>query len=108
MWAPARGLVAHYALDGDLRETVAVAPGRQQWPRSTDRNGEPGFAPGPIGQAATFDGKGFIQGGDIAGFEQPRLLRRQVLDGRVDYPAATTGAIVTKVQRRQSSRTVTA
>ncbi len=110
-WAPARGLVAHYPLDGDLKRSDfrASAPETETRPLPAtqalagnvgDRDGAPKrpplagqnevrFVPGPLGQAASFDGKGFIQGGDIVGFgshidEPHRGLRRPVHDGRVD------------------------
>ena len=88
-WAPARGLVAHYSFDSDLTPQVAVlqeAKGPRS-PASAPRGGAvnapaaprpdeqpgapaPAFAPGQIGQAASFDGKSFIQfDGDIAGFD---------------------------------------
>ena len=88
-WAPARGLVAHYSFDGDLTPQVAVLqePKGPRTPASAPRGGAanapaaarpdqrpgapaPTFAPGQIGQAASFDGRSFVQfSGDVAGFD---------------------------------------
>ena len=89
-WGPSRGLVAHYPLDGDLSAQISVS--RDGKPSLlTIQDGEARFVPGPVGQAASFDGKRFIQGGDIIGFVEPhrrrprhRVVRRPVHDGRVD------------------------
>jgi hypothetical protein len=61
-WAPSRGLVAHYALDGGLSNSVE--------PSSSVRfvDGRPGFVPGRLKSAAELDGRGFIDAGDVAGF----------------------------------------
>jgi hypothetical protein len=96
-WAPARGLVAHYALDGDLSATVAVAPdGKPVALRF--QNGEPVFTQGSLGQAASFDGKTAIEGGDIAGFGSHVRYDDQYSLAAWIRPTAKTGAIVTKVQ----------
>ena len=73
-WAPTRGLVTHYTFDSDLSPQVAVLQeGRNARPAAQrgDANAPaPSLAPGRIGQAASFDGKNFIQfGGDVAGFD---------------------------------------
>ena len=73
-WGPARGLVAHYPLDGDLSAQVSVSrDGKAS--ALTIQDGDARFVPGPIGQAASFDGQRFIQGGDIAGFAEPYRRR---------------------------------
>jgi hypothetical protein len=54
-WTLTRGLVAQFELDGE-HEGVRV------------RDGEPAFVAGPLGRAATFDGKRFLNAGDVADF----------------------------------------
>src|SRR5262245_60803910 len=126
VWAPTRGLVAYYSFDSDLTPQVAVlqdakgsrspvyslrpdnantpAPEKPSVPPS------PGFAPGQIGRAASFDGKSFVQfSGDIAGFDSYGAGRGAL--GATDptvtyddaytlaawiYPTAPSGAIVTR------------
>jgi hypothetical protein len=53
-WAPEEGLIAHYPLYG----------------ASTGRflDGEPAFAPGRVGQAARFDGRRYLDAGDVGNF----------------------------------------
>jgi uncharacterized protein DUF1553/uncharacterized protein DUF1549/concanavalin A-like lectin/glucanase superfamily protein/cytochrome c len=125
-WAPTRGLVAYYSFDSDLIPQVAVlhdARDRRSAvyalrgdvtgtasTRQDEKTGAPILAPGRIGQAASFDGKGFVQfGGDIAGFDSYGAGRGAL--GANDptvtyddaytmaawiYPAAASGAIVTR------------
>ena len=103
-WGPARGLVAHYPLNGDLSAQVSVSPDGKA-SALTIQDGDAQFVPGPIGQAASFDGQRFIQGGDIVGFtshigdgtrsvsyDDPYTIAAWV------YPTAATGAIVTRVK----------
>jgi hypothetical protein len=61
-WTLTTGLVAHYDLDGDT--------GDECNPKQTGKfqEGEPAFVAGKIGQAARFDGKRFIDAGDVAEF----------------------------------------
>ena len=96
-WSPARGLVAHYQLDGDLGARVSVSPDGKPSPLKF-QNGEPIFEQGRIGQAASFDGKSFIQGGDIAGFGSHGAYDDRYSLAAWIYPTEKTGAIVTKVQ----------
>jgi len=114
-WAPTRGLVAYYAFDGDVSPQVAVLQEtrnpRPASPQRGDVNAPaPTLAPGRIGQAASFDGKNFIQfSGDIAGFDSYGAGRGAI--GANDptvtyddgytmaawiYPTAPNGAIVTR------------
>ena len=59
-WGPTRGLVAYYPLNGDLSAQVSVSrDGQASAP--TIQDGDAQFVPGPIGQAASFDGKRFIK-----------------------------------------------
>ena len=114
-WVPTRGLVAYYAFDSDLSPQVAVLQeARNVRPVSAQRGDvnapAPTLAPGRIGQAASFDGKNFIQfGGDVAGFDSYGAGRGAI--GANDptvtyddgytmaawiYPTAPNGAIVTR------------
>jgi hypothetical protein len=93
-WAPSRGLVSYFALDGNLEgkvmpngtddAKVPVAP-------ATWKNGSK-FAPGVIGQAANFDGANFIEAGDIGGFDD----NSKVTMSAWIYPTSGDGAILTK------------
>ena len=95
-WGPTLGLVAHYPLDGDLSGPVAVTrDGKPVAPRVV--NGEPRFVDGRIGGAAGFDGKGYIQGGDITGFDSHGFYDDKYSLAAWIFPTAATGAIVTKV-----------
>ena len=103
-WGPARGLVAYYPLDGDLGAQISVS--RDGKPGTLKiQDGDARFVPGSIGQAASFDGKRFIQGGDITGFgshigdgtrsvsyDDPYTLAAWI------YPTAASGAILTRVK----------
>jgi hypothetical protein len=114
-WSPTRGLVTHYTFDGDLSPQVAVLQeSRNTRPASAQRGDvnapAPTLTPGRIGQAASFDGKNFIQfGGDVAGFGSYGAGRGAI--GANDptvtyddgytmaawiYPTAPNGAIVTR------------
>ena len=113
-WAPTRGLVAYYAFDGDVSPQVAVLQeGRSARPalaRIDVSASAPTLMPGRVGQAASFDGKNFIQfGGDVAGFDSYGAGRGAI--GANDptvtyddgytmaawiYPTAPNGAIVTR------------
>jgi hypothetical protein len=111
-WGPVRGLVAYYPLDGNLQAQVSV-PVDGKPSGLTVQNGESQFVPGRISQAASFDGKRFILGGDITGFDnhiQVGLPTRVGDDRRtVSYddpvtlaawinPISSTGAIMTKAK----------
>ena len=61
-WSPTRDLVVHYPLDGDSLNTRDHArPGEF-------RDGQPAFAPGRVGRAGNFDGKRFVDAGNVADF----------------------------------------
>src|SRR5262249_17616748 len=124
-WAPARGLVAYYSFDNDITPQVAVLqdtkgsrspiyvrPGTESGTPAPKPSAAPAptFVPGQIGQAASFDGKSFVQfDGDIAGFDSYGSGRGAL--GENDptvtyddaytlaawiYPTAPSGAIVTR------------
>ena len=98
----ARGLVAHYPFDGDLSFQISVS--RDGNPTTLKvQDGDASFAPGRIGQAATFDGKRVVVGGELAGFashvgdgtrsyswDDPYTLAAWI------YPTAPSGLIITK------------
>ena len=96
-WGPARGLVGHYALDGDLNAKVEKTVDGKPSPLKP-HEGEVGFAPGRFGQAATFDGKKFIQGGDIAGFSSYGSYDDKYSLTAWIYPTKGTGTIITKAE----------
>jgi hypothetical protein len=115
-WAPARGLVAYYPFDSELAPQIALLhEGRNPRPaaassRENRSTPSPSLMPGRVGQAASFDGKNFIQfGGDIAGFDSYGAGRGAL--GANDptvtyddgytmaawiYPTTDNGAIVTR------------
>jgi hypothetical protein len=95
-WGPARGLVAYIPLDGNLDTPVAVTRDGKEVPFKVT-NGEATFGDGRIGQAAAFDGKKFIQGGDITGFGSFGYYDDKYSLTAWIYATAPTGAIVTKV-----------
>ena len=97
----ARGLVAHYPLDGNLSFQISVS--RDGNPTTLKvQDGDASFASGRIGQAAAFDGKRVIVGGDLTGFtshvddsrtvswDDPYTLAAWI------YPTAPSGLIITK------------
>jgi Protein of unknown function (DUF1553)/Protein of unknown function (DUF1549)/Concanavalin A-like lectin/glucanases superfamily/Planctomycete cytochrome C len=61
-WSIAEGLVAHFALDGDVINDRCDAT------TASFQGGESSFAPGRIAQAAAFDGQRFVEAGDVADF----------------------------------------
>jgi hypothetical protein len=113
-WAPARGLVAYYPFDSDFVPRVAVIHdtknARPSAARSEGNGPLPRLTPGRIGQAASFDGKTFVQfAGDVAGFDSYGAGRGAIEandptvtydDGYTMaawiYPTAPGGAIVTR------------
>ena len=87
-WSLYDGLIAHYPLDGNI---LGDTPGSG---RVATRlvDGLPGFVDGPVGQAASFDGKRYIDAGDVAPFRftEPFTLSAWI------YPTAPDGAILTR------------
>jgi hypothetical protein len=61
-WSPTRGLVAHYELDGDTANKAGTSAA------GAFRAGAPAYVPGRVGQAGDFDGKRFLDCGDVAKF----------------------------------------
>ena len=80
-WSNPAGLVARFPLDGALAN--------DQW-----SGGEPKFVSGALGQAASFDGEGFLDAGDTANFG---FYDRFTLAAWI-YPTSPRGAIVTRTK----------
>ena len=114
-WAPARGLVAYYSFDSDLApQDCGAARGEERATiRSPQRNGNERWCPEP-GPAES--GRRRVSTARTSSIRRRhrRLrqlrcwtgrarrershghLRRRLHDGRVDYPTAPNGAIVTR------------
>jgi hypothetical protein len=80
---------------GGAAGAVPAAPPAPTGPL-TAQNGEAQFAAGRVGQAATFDGKRFIQGEDIVGFSSYGFYDDKYSMTSWINPSAETGAIVTR------------
>jgi hypothetical protein len=111
-WAPSRGLVAYYSFDQGLAPEIAVLhQGKNSRLQLPEVNAPgPSLTSGRIGQAASFDGRGFVQfPGDVAGFDSYGAGRGAL--GANDptvtyddgytlaawiYPTTADGAIVTR------------
>jgi hypothetical protein len=89
-WVPPRALLAHYALDGNVS---GIGPANQTL-ATTPKDGAPVFTEGRIGRSAAFDGKRYIDAGNIApyGFYSKFSLAAWINPSRKD------GAIVTRAQ----------
>lgn len=87
-WSLHDGLEVHYPLDGSP-SGQAPDSGRVD---SAFVDGSPKFVNGEIGAAASFDGKTFIEAGDVANYG---LYDKFTLSAWI-YPTATDGAIVTR------------
>jgi hypothetical protein len=61
-WTLTEGLLARYTLNGDLRNAFGTTKPAQV------RAGSAQFEPGPLGPAAIFDGKRYIDAGNVGGF----------------------------------------
>jgi hypothetical protein len=61
-WTITEGMLAHYPLDGSLEETTG-----KHKPALT-RDGKSTFESGRLGKAAAFDGRSYIDAGDVANF----------------------------------------
>ena len=109
-WVLRDKLLLHHPLDGDIAgtytgEPVTVSQGvtaHLRPPREpvtltfpvnvTLEDGQPSFAPGRVGEAMNFDGRRFVNAGDIANFTyaEPFTLAAWI------YPTAPDGAIVSR------------
>ena len=109
-WVLRDKLLVHHPLDGDIGATYSPEPVQPHQgvtshlrpPREpvtyefpinvTLEDGLPRFAPGRVGEAMSFDGKRFIDAGDIANFTyaEPFTLAAWI------YPTAPDGVIVSR------------
>jgi hypothetical protein len=88
-WAVTDGLVAHFPLDGNTTDNINQSAGGKPM-RGEFQSGAPEYAPGKMGLAAAFDGKTFIEAGDVGnfGFYDKFSL------GAWIYPRGTKGGVV--------------
>ncbi len=93
-WSMPWGLVAHYSLDGDLASTTPLTTPNGKPIEARWLEGEASFVPGRIGQAASFDGKRFVDAGDVANFG---FYNKFTFAAWV-YPTSPSGAILTRTQ----------
>jgi hypothetical protein len=61
-WTPSAGLLAHFTLDGTTCEAVGHSP------TASFQDGTPAFVTGRLGQAVAFEGRPFLDAGDLAAF----------------------------------------
>src|SRR5205807_2303664 len=60
-WTPTQHLIGHFKLDGNAVNEIGRTTG-------TFEDGQPAYGPGRIDQGAEFDGKRFINAGNIGEF----------------------------------------
>lgn len=89
-WAPHRALLAHYKLDSDA---AGAGPSNKAL-ATTAKDGDAAFAEGRLGQAATFDGKRYLDAGNIApfGFYSKFSMAAWI------KPSQKDGAIITRAE----------
>ena len=87
-WTLWDNLIAHYRLDGAVTGHTPRAPEA----RAKLVDGLPHFKKGKIGQANSFDGKSYIDAGDVADF---RFQEDFTLSAWI-YPTAANGAILSR------------
>jgi hypothetical protein len=87
-WTLHDGLAAHYRFDGSVAGETPSAPTA----RAKLVDGLPEFKRGKVAQAASFDGKSYIDAGDLANF---RFEEAFTLSAWI-YPTAGDGAIITR------------
>ena len=92
-WTPSRGLVASYALNGDLKGDVQPVKEGQSAPVASWK-GPAAFAEGRLGQAANFDGKAVIEAGNFGNFDPAGAFSL----GAWIYPTSGQGAIISRFQ----------
>ena len=93
-WSINEGLLAHYPLDGNARNTADESE-TDKSKRGEFQEGSPTFVPSRINQGASFDGKRFIDAGDVAnlGFYDKFSLGAWVyVKGEMD------GAILSRIE----------
>ncbi len=67
-WAPAEGLVVHYALDGHADDAAGWSCLFDGFRSGRFVDGAAAYGPGKVGRAARFDGKRYLDAGDVADF----------------------------------------
>ena len=95
-WLLRDRLVVHHPLDGDIAGASAGKPVR---PKLED--GQPHFVPGRLGEAASFDGKRFINAGDVANFNYDDKF---TLAAWI-YPQTPDGVIVSRATEGEEGET---
>ncbi len=95
-WLLRDQLMVHHQLDGDIAGTYGGKP-----VHSRLEDGQPRFVPGPFGEAASFDGKRFINAGDVAnfGYTDKFTLAAWI------YPKAPDGVIVSRAAEGEEGET---
>jgi hypothetical protein len=109
-WAPLRGLVAYYPLDGDLQQSAlpldtgvtspadansspsGTTPLAGTTPAQPAWSGNAQYSSGIVGGAARFDGSSLIDAGDVGGFDDDE----KVTFGAWIYATAGNGTILSK------------
>ncbi len=87
-WAPAEGLVAHYDLDDNTADRAG--PYRS----GSFRDGAAAYTSGPLGRAAEFDGKRFLDAGDVADFG---FFDKFTLSAWVRTDGPVTGTVLSRM-----------
>ena len=95
-WLLRDRLVVHHPLDGDI---AGLRVGKRVRPKLED--GQPHFVPGRLGEAAAFDGKRFINAGDVANFD---YTDKFTLAAWI-YPQAPDGVIVSRATEGEEGET---
>ena len=93
-WTLNADLVSHHRFDGAIAGETPGSPDA----RAKLVDGLPQFKKGKVGQASAFDGKSFVDAGDVANyrFEEDFTLSAWI------YPTAADGAIVTRTHETPS------
>jgi hypothetical protein len=84
----------------DMSQPPATTGAAEKAPASLTWQGAAQFAPGVIGMAASFDGKSYLDAGDVGEFDDDD---RFTFSAWI-YPTSGTGAIVTKTRDESESR----
>jgi len=93
-WTLNEDLISHHRFDGTVAGETPGAPDA----RANLVDGLPEFKKGKVGQASAFDGKSFVDAGDVANF---RFEEDFTLSAWI-YPTAADGAIVTRTHETPS------
>jgi hypothetical protein len=88
-WSLPEGLAARFDLDRDTTDRASQTPGAPLRAASF-KDGRPAFVPGRIGQAAAFDGKRYLDAGNIANYS----FYEAFTFGAWVYPTGTKGGTI--------------